>query len=106
MSIVSPYDVTDEDFVRSIRIHDEWHAVGLNDSSPLPETIDPPEQCDGCGSTVSEDDENNRALTLHKLHAGDAWPLRLNQQGAYECTRPWCGKVYRVHLHVVKDTVF
>lgn len=107
MSLVHSYDVEDTDFVRAIRIHGEWHAVGYatNEEYPLLPEIDSPEQCDECGSTVSEEE----SIAYDQAHGprlpGDQWPLRLNEQGAYVCTRPSCGRVYRVHLHIVKDTV-
>lgn len=101
MSLVSPHDVEDTDFVRAIRIHGEWHAVGYaaNDEYPLLPEIDAPEQCDECGSTKTAEEAAADGVEF------TAWPLRLNEQGAYVCTRPSCGRVYRVHLHVVKDTV-
>ena len=110
MSLVSPYDVEDDyDLVLTIKIHGEFHAVALDGADDLPDEIDPPEQCDGCGSTVSEAEELEAGVS-RTLLAGDMWPL-LYEPGSgwsntYRCSRPGCGHVYLVHRQLAADTVF
>lgn len=103
MGLVSIYDITDEDHVLVIDIHDEPHAVAI-DWDTVQEIIDPPEQCDGCGSTVTEEESLRHLLSAPG--AGEAWPLRREDERHYACTRPGCGHTYVIHRHKASDTVF
>lgn len=93
MGLVSTYDVEDGDDVLGIHMGGEYYAVALLNEKPEDEIM-PPEQCDGCGSTMSEEE----AMEVYSSPYGQ-WPLILRQEGSryvYTCTRPECGQEYRV----------